>query len=151
MSEAVLDIPVPPSVNRTRKVDRASLPMIKAWQVQCDRQLMASLQFRKAKAANITRFELQIIVDERHCRCDLDNIAKSAIDYLKRTEIIPDDGPAYMRKFSVEFGEARLGCRMILKPADHYDANDDVTKSFEAAYEAVKQRVAKGGPGWAPK
>ena len=32
-----------------------------------------------------------------------------------------------------------------------YDAQDDVTKSFDAAYEAMRQRVAKGGPGWAPK
>jgi N6-adenosine-specific RNA methylase IME4 len=34
---------------------------------------------------------------------------------------------------------------------DGYDAADDVTKSFEVAYEAIRERVAKGGPGWNPK
>jgi N6-adenosine-specific RNA methylase IME4 len=32
-----------------------------------------------------------------------------------------------------------------------YDVHDDVTKSFDAAYEAIRQRMAKGGPGWLPK
>lgn len=32
-----------------------------------------------------------------------------------------------------------------------YDANDDVTKSFEEAYAAIRERKAAGGPGWEPK
>ena len=32
-----------------------------------------------------------------------------------------------------------------------YDVQDDLTKSFDAAYEAIRQRMAKGGPGWVPK
>lgn len=34
---------------------------------------------------------------------------------------------------------------------DDYSASDDVTKSFEAAYEAIRERKANGGPGWEPK
>jgi hypothetical protein len=37
----------------------------------------------------------------------------------------------------------------VAKPG--YDAPDDVTKKFEAAYEAIRQRKARGGPGWVPK
>ena len=37
------------------------------------------------------------------------------------------------------------------KNADGYNAYDDVEKSFEEAYRAVRERMAKGGPGWTPK
>jgi site-specific DNA-methyltransferase (adenine-specific) len=32
-----------------------------------------------------------------------------------------------------------------------YNAEDDFAKSIDVAYEAVRERVADGGPGWAPK
>lgn len=32
-----------------------------------------------------------------------------------------------------------------------YDAQDDMTRSLDACYAAVRQRVADGGEGWAPK
>lgn len=35
--------------------------------------------------------------------------------------------------------------------ADTYDSADDVEKSFKAAYDAIKERQANGGPGWVPK
>jgi N6-adenosine-specific RNA methylase IME4 len=34
---------------------------------------------------------------------------------------------------------------------DNYDAVDDVTKSFEVAYEVIRERKATGGPSWSPK
>jgi hypothetical protein len=34
---------------------------------------------------------------------------------------------------------------------DGYDAADDVAKSFEEAYRAIRARVAAGGRGWQPK
>ena len=34
---------------------------------------------------------------------------------------------------------------------DGYDAVDDVTKSFEVAYETIRERKAAGGPGWEPR
>ena len=38
-------------------------------------------------------------------------------------------------------GKARQG-------KDEYDSADDLRKSIKACFEAVKQRVAQGGPGW---
>jgi hypothetical protein len=32
-----------------------------------------------------------------------------------------------------------------------YDADDDFEKSIAVAYEAVRERVADGGPPWTPK
>jgi N6-adenosine-specific RNA methylase IME4 len=34
---------------------------------------------------------------------------------------------------------------------DEYDAQDDFAKSVEEGYRAIRQRVAAGGPKWAPK
>jgi N6-adenosine-specific RNA methylase IME4 len=32
-----------------------------------------------------------------------------------------------------------------------YDAEDDFAKSIDVAYDAVRERVANGGPTWTPK
>ena len=32
-----------------------------------------------------------------------------------------------------------------------YNPIDDVSKSFEEAYRVIRERMAKGGPGWMPK
>lgn len=32
-----------------------------------------------------------------------------------------------------------------------YDAQDDFAKSLDVGYEAIRERVAEGGPGWTPK
>lgn len=37
-----------------------------------------------------------------------------------------------------------------IKPDDH-QPRDDFSKSVDTAYEAVKERVAAGGPNWSPK
>jgi hypothetical protein len=39
------------------------------------------------------------------------------------------------------------------RPIGHggYDATDDVAKSLEEAYRAIRERMSRGGPGWAPK
>jgi hypothetical protein len=33
-------------------------------------------------------------------------------------------------------------------PADGYDASADLAASIEFAYRAIRERVARGGPGW---
>jgi hypothetical protein len=38
-----------------------------------------------------------------------------------------------------------------LGPEPPYDPNDDFAKSIDVAYEAVRERVANGGPPWIPK
>jgi hypothetical protein len=32
-----------------------------------------------------------------------------------------------------------------------YDAQDDFAKSLDVGYAAIRERMAKGGPGWTPK
>jgi hypothetical protein len=40
---------------------------------------------------------------------------------------------------------------MSATPNDDYDSNDDISKSFEACYAAIRERVKNGGPTWRPK
>jgi Holliday junction resolvase RusA-like endonuclease len=63
----------------------------------------------------IDRFDLTIIVS-KDSRLDLDNGIKSCIDILKRYGLIKDDSPRYMRRVIIEWGEAKYGCRLILRP-----------------------------------
>jgi hypothetical protein len=38
-----------------------------------------------------------------------------------------------------------------VKTDDGYDPADDVAKSIEEAYRAIRERIANGGRGWTPK
>lgn len=43
------------------------------------------------------------------------------------------------------------GATYRIVPLDpEYDGDDDMTRSIDVAYEAVRARVAAGGPGWWP-
>lgn len=116
--DIVLDIPVPPSVNRTRKVDHAAARMVEKWKAAADVLLMASGQYRAAKRAPpLDRFELQIILCERQCLLDPDNTIKAAVDYLRRLELIQNDDKRYFRRLTVTWGDAPEGCRLVLRGA----------------------------------
>ena len=115
--DTVLDVPVPPSVNRTRGFSGQGLGRIRAWYRRADMALIANGQYRAAQK-NISRFELVIVLDEKQCRMDLDNVAKAGIDFLRRIQIVKDDGPKHMRKVTIEWGVAPAGCRIIVKPIE---------------------------------
>jgi len=119
-AEICLDILVPPSTNLTRRHNPAAWGKIERWKVATDKMLMASGQYRAAKgwaARNDSgRFEIKIILSEQ-CRLDLDNPTKSAIDYLRRIQLIRNDDKRYLRKLTVVWGFAPSGCRILLREA----------------------------------
>lgn len=116
--DTVLDIPVPPSVNETRRINRAAIPKVEAWQTQADRLLMASGQHKHAMRHPVgDRVEITIILCELKCALDADNPIKSAIDYLRRVELIRNDDKKYVRRIVIEWGEAPEGCRIVLRGA----------------------------------
>lgn len=114
--DIVLDVPLPPSVNRTRRIDPAAAGEVERWKKSADMLLMAAGQYRAAKKAAFDRFEITIILNE-DCRLDLDNPVKAAIDYLRRIEVIPNDDKRHLRKLTVVWGEAPEGCRLVLRGA----------------------------------
>lgn len=114
--ETVLDIPVPPSVNETRRVNWAAMPKYDAWKKSAGKILMANGQFKRAQKFT-GPFELTIILNEATCDLDADNPVKAAVDFLRRIEIIRNDDKRYLRSFTVKWGDAPEGCRLILREA----------------------------------
>lgn len=120
--DVVLDIPVPPSVNVTRRIDHAGKRAVGAWKLNTDRTLMQNSQYRRArtalggKAAN--KFEIVVTLDENQTGIDLDNAIKVTLDYLKSRELIVDDGQKHCRGILLRWGEAPNGCRITIKPIE---------------------------------
>ena len=110
----VLDLPVPPSVNRARKINwgKDGYRAVRGWHEKADALLLAV----KYRPLFFEVFELHITMHERKRAPDLDNILKVLIDYLKRIEAIADDAPANMRRLVVEWGEAPEGVRVHVRP-----------------------------------
>jgi Holliday junction resolvase RusA-like endonuclease len=116
-ADIVLDLPAPPSVNRTRKMDFSSLRVVNAWKNVANAYVTAA-KTRKISPLRLTkipRFELHIVMSEKS-RADLDNGLKALIDYLRKIELIEDDSPKHMRRLVVEFGDAPFGCRVTVRP-----------------------------------
>jgi len=78
----VLDLPIPISVNATRRKDWTTHAAARAWMRAADNALMGKLP-----PAIIGPFEIHILVSNK-CRNDLDNCAKSVIDYCDRIDLI---------------------------------------------------------------
>lgn len=112
--ETVIDMPPPPSVNLTRKFNGAGAGIMAKWRHQAGmRVILDGGMKRLAKMPG--RFEAIITLNEKQCRCDLDNAAKAVIDYAKILELIIDDGPRYMRRVTIEWGHAPEGARLVLR------------------------------------
>jgi hypothetical protein len=109
----VLDLPAPLSVNRTRRINRASLPAIREWRSKADALFL--MQKRKIAAHGLITgpFEATITICSS-CRLDLDNGVKQLIDTAREYGLVPDDGPKYLKRLIVEFGEAPEGARLTL-------------------------------------
>lgn len=120
-ADIVIDLPPPPSVNRTRRVNWNGNSGHRAWIKTAD--AMINGQKRRARNPLVLRkivgaFEAHIILSRRHTRIDLDNGIKAIVDYARRIELIVDDGPAYLQRLVVEWGVVAEGCRLILREVE---------------------------------
>ena len=115
--ECVLDVPVPPSVNETRKVYWPGHRKMVEWRKQAGFHLLENGQFRN-RLQGIGKYELTIILDESQGRADPDNLMKASADFLKSINVILDDSRKYARRIVVEFGSAPAGVRLIVKPCE---------------------------------
>jgi Holliday junction resolvase RusA-like endonuclease len=108
----VLDLPMPLSVNRTRKIDWAFKASIDSWTRNAD-----ALVLSKGKLPNRISGPFQVTVTyPEGCRIDYDNGTKMPIDYLRRLELVDDDNPEFMHRVILERGEAPEGCRVTVTP-----------------------------------
>lgn len=112
--EAVLYLPPPPSVNRTRKIDWRGAAAHQRWIKAADMFVLAHGGMR-ALARLPGRFEAILTIDEHLNNLDLDNAIKAVIDYARRIELVIDDSKKFMRKVTIEWGHAPHGCRLTLR------------------------------------
>lgn len=110
-----IQLPPPPSVNRTRKLDKRGLGAIARWRDACNKQLMRQ-RVIPGRHGIKGPYEIYITL-AKHLRTDPDNILKSTIDYLRHIEITEDDSPKYVRKIVVEWGPAPEGMVVTMRPA----------------------------------
>lgn len=112
----VIDLPAPPSVNKTRKINWAAVRDVKAWINVANAYVLAAKGRRNSplRLMKVPKFELLIVFPETS-KLDLDNGLKIVIDYLRKIEAIKDDSPKHMRRLVVEFGNAPLGVRVTVK------------------------------------
>jgi Holliday junction resolvase RusA-like endonuclease len=115
--DIILDLPPPPSVNRTRRIDWSSKRTVTAWINVADAYVLAAKgrTNNPLKMQKIARFELIVTLSEHHTKIDLDNGLKALIDYLRRIELIEDDSYRHMRRLVVQWGLAPHGCRVTVR------------------------------------
>ncbi len=111
--ETVLHLPAPPSVNKTRRIDWRNKPAHDRWVAKAGMAVMAAGGMRKFKAMP-DRFEVHIVVDPR-TGLDLDNAAKSVIDFAKEVGMIINDSQRYMVGVHITSGHAPDGCTLTLR------------------------------------
>ena len=116
----VLDLPVPPSVNRTRRIDWRNFKGYEAWRKSADNCILAArcrrddpIRGRRIEAG----YELSLVLN-RELRADPSNLLKATEDILVRAGLIVDDSPEFCRRIVIEYGEAPMGCRVTLRPLD---------------------------------
>lgn len=116
----VFDLPLPMSVNRTRRIDYRSMPAQRAWKQQADNlYLMQKRGLGKIDGP----FEATITICSS-CRLDLDNGVKQLLDTARGYGLVPDDSPKYLRRLTVQFGEAPEGARLMITPAQPHVAGE---------------------------
>jgi len=112
MSEIVLDLPPPLSVNRTRRIDWRAHRVVSAWQVNADSVFLS--QKRSLPPPIVGPYELTLTLADGS-RIDADNACKLVIDAVRRFRLVANDDPKHMRRLVVEFGDV-TGCRVTLRP-----------------------------------
>ncbi len=117
-ADITLDLPCPPSVNRTRRVHYPGLKATRDWTKRADALVTLLWANGGRPKVPLRQFECLIILNERLVRLDPDNLVKSTIDYLRRLGLIPDDSPKYFRELRIVWGDAPHGIRVVLKPRE---------------------------------
>jgi hypothetical protein len=113
-ADIVLDLPVPPSVNRTRKIHWRGNKKLTDWHDKTDTFILFWKQRNRLPETPIERFELHVIGPEQGC--DFDNL-KAVADYLKRIEVIADDSRRHMCRLVFEVGDVPVGqLRVTVRP-----------------------------------
>jgi Holliday junction resolvase RusA-like endonuclease len=115
--DIVLDVPLCPSVNKTRKIDWENHKGFVKWRDQADKHFTLNKQRLRNKFI-AGRYQITVVLNESKCAIDPDNSVKHLHDLMKRYGLIMDDSKKYCRGIHIVFGEAPEGARIILTPCE---------------------------------
>jgi hypothetical protein len=100
-----LELPLPPSVNQTRRLDAFGNRARHQFYLRTDLHLSAYGP-QPAPVRKITgRYAIAIQIPE-HSRLDLDNHCKVLLDYLVSREFVAGDDKRYLRRLTIEWVDA---------------------------------------------
>jgi len=118
VTDVVIDLPVPLSVNKLRRINWDQHKRAQAWRAVANNYLMVAKRrpVNPIRFDRIERFEMTVELDEKSVKSDPDNCLKMLIDYLVSVNIIKNDAPQNMRRLVVEWADLPLGCRVTIKP-----------------------------------
>jgi len=108
-----LDLPVPPSVNRLRRIDWANHKKHKQWKLHADLHITAYGPRPPPRRMIKGPFELHIVIPA-NARADLDNFCKALIDYLVSREFVGGDGYGHLRRLIFEWGPPDPACHVTI-------------------------------------
>ena len=115
MTDITLDLPLPPSVNKTRRINWASYGDYKRWQANADKTLMFHKQNKQHPITGA--FEITIEIDYDTLRADPGNILKALEDYCVSRKFVPDDRKRFLKGICIKFVDHLPdGCRVTLRP-----------------------------------
>lgn len=110
-----IDLPLPPSVNRTVAHVGNGSPQVRRWRQSADAMVLVDRRRIYAGALRVP-FELHVLWPaERFGQFDIDNRVKPLLDWLERVELIRNDKDCVA--LTVGWGEAPMGCRVRLVAA----------------------------------
>jgi crossover junction endodeoxyribonuclease RusA len=123
MSEVVLDLPYPPSVNKIWKHSAALsaqrvylAPSYILWKTHADALLMSKRGWSTKKIAGPFSIDIDLCPTTKYPRGDLDNRIKAVLDFLQRATVIRNDKDCQRLLVQwVEKERAPEGCRVTLR------------------------------------
>jgi hypothetical protein len=122
--QITLDLPIPPSVNRIRRIDWANHADHKQWRLRTDlfisahgpAEILRQLRSPDRHGPLIAgAYEIRIQIPESLSGLDLGNHDKAILDYLVSREFVADDAKRYLRGLLVEYGSPTPACHVTIK------------------------------------
>jgi len=115
MSDTVLDLTLPPSVNTTRRVDYWGHQKAENWRKDNDKRLMVNRQNKYETI--VGAYEITIHIRRTTMRKDPDNILKCLLDYCVSRGAVSDDGPQHIESIHVLWADdLPEQCRVTIRP-----------------------------------
>jgi Holliday junction resolvase RusA-like endonuclease len=114
LPDIVLDLPPPISVNRIWRKTKAGMIKSVAYQRWIQRADAMLLEMNQLKGVRPIAGKFTALIIVRRSNLDLDNNAKSVLDFVQSRNFIVND--KLCEELTLRWGEAPTGCRVTVRP-----------------------------------